>query len=37
VRIELTREVSFGLLRILSMEDDRFIVTGRAVAYPHSP
>jgi hypothetical protein len=37
VRIELTREVSFGLLRILSMEDDRFIVTGTAVAYPHSP
>lgn len=37
VTIELTREVSFGLLRILALEDDRFIVTGTAVAYPHSP
>jgi len=37
VRIELTREVRFGLLRILSLEDDRFTVTGTAVAYPHSP
>lgn len=37
VRVELIREVRFGLLRILSLEDDRFTVTGTAVAYPHSP
>lgn len=37
IRVELTREVPFGLLRILSLNDDRFVVTGSSVAYPHSP
>ena len=37
VTVELTREVEFGLIRIFAMEDQRFLVTGRAVAYPYSP
>lgn len=37
IRVELTREVPFGLLRILSLDDDRFVVTGTSLAYPHSP
>lgn len=37
VRVEVMREVPFGLLRVLSLSDDRFVVKGVAVAYPHSP
>lgn len=37
IRVELIREVPFGLLQILSLDDDRFVVTGASVAYPHSP
>ena len=37
VTVELRRNVPFGLIRILSLEDQHFVVTGRAVAYPYSP
>ena len=37
VTVELAREVEFGLIRIFAMEDQQFLVTGRAVAYPYSP
>jgi hypothetical protein len=37
VRVELRREVPFGLIRFLSMADEGFEVTGVAVAYPFSP
>ena len=37
VTVELTREMPFGLIRIFALDDQRFVVTGRAVAYPHSP
>lgn len=37
VTIELTREVPFGLIRVFALEDQRFVVTARAVAYPYSP
>lgn len=37
VTVEVMREVPFGLLRMLSLSDDRFVVSGVAVAYPHSP
>ncbi|HJU81337.1 MAG TPA: pilus assembly protein TadG-related protein [Acidimicrobiia bacterium] len=37
VRVELKRQVSFGLIRFLSMADESFEVTGVAVAYPFSP
>lgn len=37
VRVELKRQVPFGLIRFLSMADDSFEVTGVAVAYPFSP
>ena len=37
VTVELTREVPFGLIRILTLEDRSFVVSGVAVAYPYSP
>ena len=37
VRVEVSREVPFGLIRFLSMADKGFEVTGVAVAYPFSP
>jgi len=37
VTVELTREVPFGLIRILALDDQGFSVTGVAVAYPYSP
>lgn len=37
VEVELVREVSYGLIRILALEGDRFTVTASAVAYPFSP
>ena len=37
VTIELRRDVPFGLIRILALDDRGFVVTGRAVAYPYSP
>jgi hypothetical protein len=37
VTVELRREMPFGLIRIFALEDRRFVVTGRAIAYPHSP
>ena len=37
VTVELRREVPFGLIRILALEDQGFSVTGLAVAYPYSP
>lgn len=37
VRVELKRQVPFGLIRFLSMADNSFEVTGVAVAYPFSP
>ena len=37
VTIELKREVPFGLIRIFVLDDQRFVVTGRAVAYPFTP
>ncbi|MGQ0849513.1 MAG: pilus assembly protein TadG-related protein [Actinomycetota bacterium] len=37
VSVELRREVRFGLLRVLSFQEDRFVVTAVAVAYPYSP
>ena len=37
VSVTVTREVAFGLLRILALDDDRFEVTGQAVAYPRTP
>jgi Flp pilus assembly protein TadG len=37
VRVELSREVPFGLIRFLAMADEGFEVTGVAVAYPFSP
>ena len=37
VRVELRRQVPFGLIRFLSMAGDHFEVTGVAVAYPFSP
>ncbi|MGH8958667.1 MAG: pilus assembly protein TadG-related protein [Acidimicrobiia bacterium] len=37
VRVELRRQVPFGLIRFLSMAGDNFEVTGVAVAYPFSP
>ena len=37
VTVELTREVPFGLIRVFALEDQRFHVTGKAVAYPYSP
>ena len=37
VTVELRREMPFGLIRIFALEDQGFIVTGRSVAYPHSP
>lgn len=37
VRVELRRQVPFGLIRFLSMAGDGFEVTGVAVAYPFSP
>jgi Flp pilus assembly protein TadG len=37
VTVELTREVPFGLIRILALDDQGFSVTGVAIAYPFSP
>ena len=37
IRVELVRAVPFGLLRILALDDEVFMVTGQAVAYPDSP
>ena len=37
VTVELTREVPFGLIRILALDDQGFSVTGVAIAYPYSP
>lgn len=37
VTVELTREVPFGLIRILALDDQWFLVTGVAIAYPYSP
>ena len=37
VTVELTREVPFGLIRVFAFDDQRFVVTARAVAYPYSP
>lgn len=37
VRVELQRQVPFGLIRFLPVADDGFNVTGVAVAYPYSP
>jgi hypothetical protein len=37
VSVELVREVPFGLIRLLSLDDDRFEVTATALAYPWSP
>lgn len=37
VRVELSREVPFGLIRFLSMAGEGFEVTGVAEAYPFSP
>ncbi|HSL27010.1 MAG TPA: pilus assembly protein TadG-related protein [Acidimicrobiia bacterium] len=37
IRVELLRAVPFGLLRILALDDEVFMVTGQAVAYPDSP
>ncbi|HEX5671370.1 MAG TPA: hypothetical protein VFY46_01460 [Acidimicrobiia bacterium] len=37
VSVELVREVPFGLIRLLSLGDDRFEVTATALAYPSSP
>lgn len=37
VTVELTREVPFGLIRILAFDDQGFTVTGVAIAYPYSP
>ena len=37
VTVELTREVPFGLIRILAFDDRGFTVTGVATAYPYSP
>jgi hypothetical protein len=37
VSVELVREVPFGLIRLLSLGDDRFVVTATALAYPSSP
>ena len=37
VTVELTREVPFGLIRIFLLDDQPFVVTGKAVAYPFTP
>lgn len=37
VAVALTREVPFGLIRILALDDLGFSVTGVAIAYPYSP
>ena len=37
VTVELKREMPFGLIRIFLLDDQRFVVTGRAVAYPFTP
>lgn len=37
VRVELVREVPFALLRILALDDEHFLVTASAVAYPAAP
>ena len=37
VTVELTREVPFGLIRILALDDQGFSVTGVAIAFPYSP
>ena len=37
VTVELTREVPFGLIRILAFDDHGFSVRGVAIAYPYSP
>ena len=37
VTVELTRELPFGLIRVFLLDDQRFVVTGRAVAYPYAP
>jgi len=37
VTVELKRELPFGLVRIFVLDNQRFIVTGRAVAYPFTP
>jgi Flp pilus assembly protein TadG len=37
VTVELTREVPFGLIKILALDDQGFSVTGVAIAYPYSP
>jgi hypothetical protein len=37
VTVELSREVPFGLIRILALDDQGFLVTGVAIAYPYSP
>lgn len=37
VTIELTREVPFGLIRILALDDQGFSVSGVAIAYPYAP
>lgn len=37
VEVELVREVSYGLIRILALEGDRFTVSASAIAYPFSP
>lgn len=37
VSVELRREVPFGLIGILALDDRGFSVTGVAIAYPYSP
>jgi hypothetical protein len=37
VTVELIRELPCGLIRVFALEDQRFHVTGRAIAYPYSP
>lgn len=37
VTVELIREVPFGLIRILALDDQQFVVSARAVAYPYAP
>ncbi len=37
VRVELARQVPLGLIRILALEDESFLVRASAVAYPTAP
>ncbi|HEY7563907.1 MAG TPA: pilus assembly protein TadG-related protein [Acidimicrobiia bacterium] len=37
IEVTLVREVPYGLLRVLALDDDGFLVTATAVAYPASP